>query len=191
MNRQFRVIVLVVLASSLCTVDRIAIATPRRQASAIGDRAGSEKAIRVALYETALAALTGNTKAFMRHSAKRTLGLYDLVFAELSANPKSNEQFRKLGVTNGEGLLDIGFRAVASRSAATPRSKLEALAREQSASPITFISDKEATGQHKNGPFKAVLEDDDWKIDITEALKKSLLQTLPLSAESKEKIEKY
>lgn len=189
MKSRFMTIVLVVLASNFCAVHTIAI--PRHQASSTADRAASEKAIRVALYEIAFAALTGNTKAFKQRAAKRTLGLYDLVFAELSANPKSNEQFRKLGVTNGAGFLDFGFRAVANRSAAAPRSKLEELAREQSGSPLTFVSDKEATAQNNNGVFKAVLEDNDWKIDMTEALKKSLLQTLPFTSESKEKIEKY
>lgn len=189
MKSRFMIIVLVVFLSFLCTVHTTA--TPRQQAPTVADRTTSEKTIRVVLYEIALAALTGNAKGFKNHAAKRVLGLYDLVFVELSANPQTNEQFRKLGVTNGDSFREFGFRAVANRSAGTPRSKLEDLAREQSTSPLTFISEKEATGQNKNGIFKAVLEDNDWKIDVTEALKKSLLQSLPFSAESKSKIEKY
>jgi hypothetical protein len=139
----------------------------------------------------ALATLKGDAAKFKKHAAKRTLGLYDLVFAELSSNPAVKEHFQNSGVTTGEGFLELGMRAVASHAAAMPAEKLESLAREQASGDLKFVSDTEATGVGPAGTYRAVLENNDWKIDITDILKKTYLQSLPLGPDSKARIEKY
>ncbi|MDQ6786338.1 MAG: hypothetical protein M3033_05910 [Acidobacteriota bacterium] len=154
-------------------------------------RAESEKAIRAALYEISVATQSGDAKTFKRYAAQRTLKFYDLLVVELMKNPKLKEQLGQVKVTNGDNFIDFSFRSVAQRASATPRSKIEEFAREYQKSPLTFVSDTEAKVETKAGMLKMVREADEWKVDGTDGLKKVLLASLPLSAESKEKLEKF
>ena len=189
MKKQFLPIALSLILCHLCVAQ--VNTTGAQQPASLSDRSASEKLIRAALYEIGLATLTGDAKTFKKRAAKRTLDLYDTVFAELATNPKIKEQSRQAGITNGEGFLEYTFRSAARQTSSTPQAKLEEFAREGSVVPLTFVSDTEAAGENRIGSLKAVFEDHDWKIDIADSLKKVWLQTLPLSAESKKKIEKF
>lgn len=179
-----------VLLGSLSVTARAAAVTPRLTPPA-QEKAEPEKAVRESLYQMSLAAQGGDAAKFKRYAAQRTLGLYDLIFSELETNPKIKEQFKQAGVTSGEKLLEFGLRTVAQRAASVPAEKLQEYAREQAAIPLTFNGDKEATGQTQAGPLKVELEKGEWRVDLTETLKKNLLQSLPLGADGKAKVEKY
>jgi hypothetical protein len=189
MKSSLALVMLLVLGG--LTVAARAPAVAMRQTASSPGRAEAEKAARGALYEMSLATQGGDAAKFKKFAAQRTLGLYDRVFSELETNPKVKEQLMQAGVTSGEKLLELGLRAVAKRAAGVPAEKLQEYAREQAAIPLTFNGDKEATGETQAGPLKLVLEKGEWKIDVTETLKKPLLQSLPLSADSRARLEKY
>lgn len=163
----------------------------QNSADAAPARAVAERAIRAALYEMSVATQSGDAKTFKKYAARRALEFYDSLVVELLKNQKLKEQLRSAGVTGGDSFIDFSFRSVAQRASATPRSKIEEFAREYEKSPLTFVSDTEAKIETKAGIIRAVLEKDEWKVDGTDALKKPLLASLPLSAESKEKLEKF
>jgi predicted NAD/FAD-dependent oxidoreductase len=94
-------------------------------------------------------------------------------------------------VTNGDSFIDLSFRGVAQRASATPRSKIEEFAREYQKSQLTFVSDTEAQVETKTVVVKVVRETDEWKVDGTDGMKKTLLASLPLSPESKQRLEKF
>lgn len=154
-------------------------------------RIESEKAIRAVLYEVSVATQTGDAKTFKKYAAQHNLKFYDLLVEELLKNPKVKEQLSRANVTNADSFIDFSFRSIAQRMSATPRTKIEAFAREYAAAPLTFTSDTEAKAEAKAGMLKVVREADMWKVDSTEVLKKALLASLPLTAESKAKLEKF
>ena len=162
-----------------------------QDAAAPPARAESEKAIRAALYETSVAAQSGDAKTFKKYAAQRTLKFYEALVEELLKNPKVKEQLGRAKVTNGDSFIDFSFRSVAQRASATPRPKIEEFASEYQNSPLTFVSDTEAKVETKAGMLKVVREADEWKVDGTDGLKKALLASLPLSTESKEKLERF
>ena len=186
MRKVFAQTLLVLLMSSIGLAQ-----VPSPQGTVSPARAESEKAIRVVLYEISVAAQSGDAKTFKKHAAQRTLKFYDSLVEELLTNPKVKEQLGRANVTKGDGFIDLSFRSVAQRASATPRSKIEEFAREYQKSPLTFVSDTEAKVETKAGMLKVVREADEWKVDITESLKKGLLASLPLTAESKAKLEKF
>ncbi len=155
------------------------------------DRAESERAIRASLYEVSLAMLTGDADQVRRRAAQRTLDFHDLLFAELSLIQRFRDQLRREGVKTGADFLNFTMRTVARQMASTPRERLEELARQQSAIPLTFLSDTEATGQNTSGTIRAVFERGEWRIDLTDPLRRYYLRTVHFSDESKARIERY
>lgn len=179
-----------ILLSGLFATPAAARIKPR-QTPPTGDHTATEKAVREALYGMSLATLSGDAVAFKKYAAQRTFGFYDLVFSELATNPKVEEQFRKIDVTSGWKFIEFGLRTAARRAATTTPEKLQETARAQAAVTLTFKSDEEVTAPAQTGSLKIVLEKGEWKVDLTEPLKKSLLPALPLSGDSKARIEKY
>ena len=161
------------------------------QTTAAPPARAEEKAVRAALYEISVASQSGDAKTFKKYAAQRTLKFYDALVEELLKNPKVKEQFERAHVTNGDSFIDLSFRGVAQRASATPRSKIEEFAREYQKSQLTFVSDTEAQVETKTGVVKVVRETDEWKVDGTDGMKKTLLASLPLSPESKERLEKF
>jgi hypothetical protein len=187
MKKLFAQMLLLLLFSSLC----LAQSNSSSQSSAPSNRAEAEKAIRSVLYEMSVATQTGDAKIFRKHAAQRTLKFYDLLAEELLKNSNLKEQFNRAGVTNGESFIEFSFRGIAQRVAATPRPKIEELARGYAASPLTFVSQTEAKVETNSGTIRIIWEADEWKVDSTDETKKVLLGRLPLSAESKTKLEKF
>ena len=56
---------------------------------------------------------------------------------------------------------------------------------------LLYVSDTEAQVETKAGMVKVVREADEWKVDGTDGIKKALPSSLPLSTESKERLEKF
>ena len=186
MRKVFAQTLLVLVVSSVALAQE-----PSPQGAVSPARTEAEKAIRVSLYEIAVASQTGDAKTFKKYAAQRTLKFYDALIEELFKNQKIKEQMGRAKVTNGDSFIDLTYRGVAQRTSATPRSKIEEYARGYSSVPLIFVSDTEAKADNGTGTPRIVREADLWKVDITESLKKGLLASLPLTAESKAKLEKF
>lgn len=174
-----RILVLMLLLFWLIASVWLARATSP-QGSTPPDRAESEKVIRAIMYEMSIATLTGDLKTFRKYSAQRTLSFYDLFADELLKDSKLKEHLGRAGVTDRKSFMEFNFRAAANRMAKTPR----ILVRE-------FFNYTEAKAETKSGVVRFIRESGDWKADSTEVLKKGLLTSLPLGAESKAKLEKF
>ncbi len=186
MRKVFAQTLLVLVVSSVALAQE-----PSPQGAVSPARTEAEKAIRVSLYEIAVASQTGDAKTFKKYAAQRTLKFYDALIEELFKNQKIKEQMGRAKVTDGDSLIDLTYRGVAQRTSATPRSKIEENARGYAAVRLVFVSDTEAKGDNEAGTPRVVKEADTWKVDMTETLKKGLLASLPLTAESKAKLEKF
>lgn len=158
-----------------------------QQTSAPPDRTQSEAAIRHAVYEFSLATLTGNGDVFVEHAAKRTLDLYELIY--LGMNDKVRKGLEQNGVRSSKDFLKFSFKQAGAAMASTPRPKLEESARANSNSPLSFRSDTEAFLDTAGGRLRAVWEDQKWKVDGADGMKVMFLKNLPLSDESRKKIE--
>lgn len=154
-------------------------------------RAEAEQSIRKVLYEQAMATLTGDTDKAWMFMSQRAVKFYDIVFEAFRENKTFKEQATQNGVNDAKGFFVFSMRAAAKQFESMPREKMEEAAREQAESPIAFVDDKKATVRTKGGVFHAVLENDGWKIDASDSLKKSFLQTPILTRAGREKIEKY
>ncbi len=177
---------LIFLGGSVC----FAQVTSSSSGSAPPNRAEAERAVRAVLYEMSIANQSGDAKMFEKCAAHRTLKFYDLLAEELLKNPTIGKPLELAGVTNGESYIEFSFRSIAQRAAAMPRSEIDAFAHKFAAVPLTFLSDTEVNVENKAGTFKVILEAGEWKVDGTDALRKTLLIILPLNAESKAKLEK-
>ncbi|CAN5455551.1 hypothetical protein BH20ACI3_BH20ACI3_23920 [soil metagenome] len=142
------------------------------QSAATPSRLEAEKAIRVAVYESTLAALTAEVKEYKQHAAKRMIELYKAMYEELSKNPETKRRLRESGIQNADDFMANRLRHAASRFASLSRPQIEELARLEAAAPVVFISDTEVEVRRT----RVVLEDGEWKVDASEAIKKGLLQ---------------
>ncbi len=186
MEKVLAQMLLIFLGSSICFAQVISSS----QGSVPPNRTEAERAIRVVLYEMSIANQSGDAKMFEKYAAQRTLKFYDLLADELLKNPTIGEPLKVAGVTNGESYIEFGFRSLAQRAAVKPRFEMVDFARKFAAVPLTFLSDTEANVENKAGVFRVVMEEGEWKVDGTDVLRKTLLVVLPLSAESKAKLEK-
>ena len=173
----------VVFALAVCSLGLCQTGPPQ-------DRAVNEADIHKAVYEITLATLTGKAEEFTARSAKRVLDLYELIYTGLHENPKLQREFAQAGVKSGRDFLRYSFAQIAARSGSVPNEKLQQIAQLNASAGISFKSDGEATVNIPTGQMRAIWEDQQWKIDCSDALKPSFLK-LPLSAEARKRLEAF
>jgi hypothetical protein len=154
------------------------------------NHAQAEQAIHQAQYEHTMAGYKGDVQEFKKHVASRYLKLHQLAFDLLSQETAMKNQFKQIGVNNNDDYLKYELQAMAKAFAGMSGEEKEKKARENSSGKITFVNDHEATLQVLNGTVRAVLENNEWKIDGTEGYKTYLLR-LPLKKESLAKIKEF
>jgi hypothetical protein len=152
-------------------------------------RLKAEETIRSVIYESTLAALTADIKAYKKYAAPRMLNLYKLTYEELIKDREMRKIFSQTWIKGWEDFMASRVRQSAIRFARLSRVQIEQLARREADGPITFLSEKEA----KIRGVRVVLEDNKWKTDASEAIKLGLLQdpNNRLGQASRAKIEKF
>jgi len=168
----------------------LAASAQETSTSPASSRQESETAIRVAVYESALASATGNLPLYRKHVARRTLELTRLVFEGLREIPDGKEMLAENKFDTADKFFDAMFVQGASQYAKFSRAELEERARAQSSGSLTFLNDGEAVLQVGGSTLRIVYEDKDWKVDETESSKELFLKTFPFTAETRAKIQK-
>jgi len=143
-------------------------------------RAESEKAIRASAYEMMKAFLTQDVATFKRHSAKRTLELVRLTYEAARQDPVYQQELQKARITNDDQFLGYFMLGMATQYLqAMPLSPEAAARRVASDSTITFVSDSDARIVLGDSGFaRARLVAREWKIDLTDWLKKGVLKEI-------------
>jgi hypothetical protein len=141
-------------------------------------RAESEKAIRKSAYEMMKAFLTQDVPTFKRHSAKRTLDLIDLAYEAARQDPLLQQELQKAHITNSDQFLSYFMLGMANQYLqAMPLPPEAAAIRVANDSTVSFISDSEARIVVGDSGFaRARLVARVWKIDLTDWLKKAVLE---------------
>jgi hypothetical protein len=141
-------------------------------------RAESEKAIRKAAYEMMKAFLTNDVATFKRHSAKRTLDLIDLAYEAARQDPLLQQELNKAHIANADQFLGYFMLGMANQYLqAMPLSPEAAALKVANDSTVSFISDSEARiGVGDSAFARAKLVAREWKIDLTDWLKKAVLK---------------
>src|SRR6266404_8837051 len=143
-------------------------------------RADSEKAIRKSAYEMMKAFLTQDVAIFKRHSAKRTLDLVGLVFEAAREDPRYQQELQNARITNADQFLGYFLQGMANQYLQAMSVSPEAAARRvANDSTVPFISDSEArivAGDNEVARAKLVAKQ--WKIDLTDSLKKPVLKEI-------------
>ena len=141
-------------------------------------RAESEKAIRKSAYEMMKAFLTQDVATFKRHSAKRTLDLIDLAYEASRQDPVYQQELQKARINNSDQFLGYFMQGMANQYLqAMPLSPEAAAIRVSKDSTVSFISDSEARIVVSDSGFaRARLVARVWKIDLTDWLKKAVLE---------------
>ena len=140
----------------------------------------AEKAIRVAAYEMMKAFLTQDVATFRRHSAKRTLDLVSLVFEAARQDPRYQQELQNARITNADQFLGYFLQGMANQYLqATPVSPEAAARRVANDSTVSFTSDSEARIVGGDSEIaRARLVKGEWKIDLTDSLKKAVLKEI-------------
>jgi hypothetical protein len=138
----------------------------------------SEKAIRKSAYEMMKAFLTQDVATFKRHSAKRTLDLIDLAYEAARQDPLLQQELQKAHITNSDRFLGFFMQGMANQYLQDmPLSPEAAAIRVSKDSTVSFISDSEARIAVGDAGFaRARLIAREWKIDLTDWLKKAVLK---------------
>ena len=140
----------------------------------------AEKAIRAAAYEMMKAFLTQDVATFKRHSAKRTLDLVGLVFEAAREDPRYQQELQNARITNADQFLGYFLQGMATQYLqGMPVSPEAAARRVANDSTVSFISDSEArivAGDSEVARAKLVAKQ--WKIDLTDSLKKAVLKEI-------------
>lgn len=136
------------------------------------------KAIRATAYEMMKAFLTQDMNTFKRHSAKRTLELINLAYEAARQDPLYQQELQKARITNAEQFLSYFLLGMANQYLqAAPISPEAAAKRVANDSTVSFISDSEARIVVGDSGFaRARLVARAWKIDLTDWLKKAVLE---------------
>jgi hypothetical protein len=158
--------------------------------SPVSSRQESETAIRAAVYESALAAATGNLQLYRKHVARRTLELNRLVFEGLREIPDGKEMLAENKFDTADKFFDAMFVQGASQYAKFSREELEQRARTQASGSLTFLNEGEAVLQVGSSSLRLVYEDKEWKVDETESSKELFLKTFPFTEQTRAKIQK-
>ena len=135
------------------------------------------KAIRATAYEMMKAFLTVDVATFKRHSAKRTLDLVSLVFEAARQDPRYQQELQNARITDANQFLGYFLQGMATQYLqSVPLSPEAAARRVANDSTISFVSDSEAkiiAGDSEVA--RARLAGRVWKIDLTDSLKKAVL----------------
>jgi hypothetical protein len=136
------------------------------------------KAIRKSAYEMMKAFLTQDVANFKRHSAKRTLELIDLAYEAARQDPLYQQELQKARITNADQFLGYFMLGMANQYLQDmPLSPEAAAIRVANDSTVSFISDSEARiAVGDSGFARARLVARVWKIDLTDWLKKAVLE---------------
>jgi hypothetical protein len=165
--------------------------TPSVPASGVQDaRATAEPLIRAAVYENALAVMTGDIKVYRSHIAHRTLELYRLVFEGFKEVPDYAAMLSENKLDTAEKFIDATFAQGATQWAKLSKDEMAQRARAQSNGKLTFLNDEEAVLEFGGGTVRIIYEDKAWKIDETEPAKKLFLDNFQLTPATRAKIEK-
>lgn len=141
-------------------------------------REQAEKAIRASIYETMKAFLTVDVQAFKRRSTQRTLNLVGLVYEAAREDPRFQDELRNARITNAEEFLRFFLQGMANQYLqAAPLSPEQAAKRASTGAAVSFITDSEAKIIVGDSEFaRAKLVAKEWKIDLTDSLKKAVLR---------------
>jgi hypothetical protein len=138
------------------------------------------KAIRASAYEMMKAFLTQDVETFKRHSAKRTLELVSLVYEAARQDPRYQPELQNARITNADQFLGYFLQGMATQYLqAMPLSPEAAARRAANDSTVSFISDSEArivAGDAEVARARLVARQ--WKIDLTDSLKKAVLKEI-------------
>jgi hypothetical protein len=136
------------------------------------------KAVRESIFETMKAFLTGDVKALKQRSARRTLDLVNLVYEAAREDPRLQEELRNARITNADEFLGFFMRGMANQYLqAVPLPPEQAARRVASDAVVSFISQSEARIVVDDSEFaRAKLVAKEWKIDLTESLKRAVLK---------------
>jgi hypothetical protein len=136
------------------------------------------KAIRATAYEMMKAFLTQDVTTFKRHSAKRTLDLVSLVYEAARQDPRYQQELQNARITNADQFLAYFMLGMATQYLqAAPLPPEAAARRVANDSTITFVSDYQARiilGDSQVAQARLVARQ--WKIDLTDSLKKAVLK---------------
>lgn len=140
------------------------------------DRA--EKAVRTSIFETMKAFLTVDVKALKLHSARRTLDLVNLVYEAAQEDPRLQEELRSARIANADEFLRFFMQGMANQYLqATPMRPEQAARKAATDAVVSFTSDSEARIRVGDSEFaRAKLVARQWKIDLTDSLKKAVLK---------------
>jgi hypothetical protein len=145
------------------------------QSKASRDQA--EQAIRASILETMRAFLTGDVKTLKQHIAKRTLDLVSLVYEAAREDPRLQEELRSARITNADEFLRFFMQGMANQYLqASPMAPEQAARKVAHDAVVSFTSDSEARINVGDSEFaRAKLVASEWKIDLTDSLKKAVL----------------
>jgi len=137
----------------------------------------STKAIRATAYSMMKAFLTQDVATFKRLSAKRTLQLVSLTFEAAREDSQYKQELENAHITNADQFLGYFLQGMANQYLqAAPLSPEAAARRAANDSSVTFISDSEARIAAGNSEVaRARLVGKEWKIDLTDWLKRGVL----------------
>lgn len=141
-------------------------------------RDDATKAIRASAYEMMKAFLTQDVVTFKRHAAKRTLDLVGLTYEAAQKDSRYQTELQNAGVTNADQFLGYFMLGLATQYLQTMPLSPEAAAKHAANdSTVTFISDAAANIVVNNVEVAhAKLAGKQWKIDLTDWLKKGVLK---------------
>jgi hypothetical protein len=167
------VVVMLLELSVLGIVPSVSQATSSSKTS----RVQAEKAIRTSIFETMKAFLTGDIKTLRQRSAQRTLDLVNLVYEAAKEDPRLQEELRSARITNADEFLRFFMQGMANQYLqAAPMPPEQAARRAANDAVISFTSDSEARILVRDSEFaRAKLVSREWKIDLTDSLKKAVL----------------
>jgi hypothetical protein len=159
-------IVFTIVASSLAQ-------TPRQPS-----RDEATKTIRATVYEMMKAFLTQEVATFKKHAAKRTIDLVGITYEAAQKDPRYQGELQSAGVTNADQFLGYFMLGLATQYLQTMPLSPEAAAKHAANdSTVTFASDSLANIVVNNVEVAhARLVGKQWKIDLTDWLKKGVLR---------------
>ncbi|HEY3104910.1 MAG TPA: hypothetical protein VGJ69_15095 [Pyrinomonadaceae bacterium] len=153
-------------------------------------RTAAEPLIRTAIYESALATLTGDVKLYRTRVARRTFELYRLIFEGFREVPEYAEMLTENKLDTADKFIDATFKQGATRWANLSKDQMEQQARAQSNGKLIFLNDHEVILEFGGSTIRLVYEDNAWKVDETEAAKKLFLGNFQFTAATRAKIDK-
>ena len=141
-------------------------------------REEATKSIRATVYEMMKAFLTQEVATFKKHAAKRTIDLVGLTYEAAQKDPRYQGELQSAGVTNADQFLSYFMLGLATQYLQTMPLSPEAAAKHAANdSTVTFASDTLANIVVNNVEVAhARLAGKQWKIDLTDWLKKGVLR---------------